>query len=105
MANKGSFKKGDPRAGRRHGAKNAATRDVRKGFQLLMECAVPELQSWLRRVAKKDPARALVIVKDIAEFCIPKLSRTELTGPQGGPVQITRKYFGIKPPEARRGNS
>jgi len=74
--------------GRVKGVPNKVTSDVRKGFQLMVESSVPELQRWLRRVAIKDPARALSIVADMAEFCIPKLSRTEITGKDGKPVTV-----------------
>lgn len=90
MANKGSFKKGDPRAGRRRGAKNAVTKDVRAGFKALVEGSVAELQGWLKRVARRDPARALQIVAGMAEYIVPKLSRTELsTGSDTLKIEIT----------------
>lgn len=74
--------------GRVKGVPNKVTADTRKGFQALVEGSVAELQGWLRRVAKKDPARALLIVSNMAEYIIPKLSRTEITGKDGKPVTV-----------------
>lgn len=88
-------------AGRPKGAPNKATADVRAAFATLVEGAVPQFKDWLNRVGKEDPARALDLIAKFAEYQIPKLSRTEVTGPQGGPVQITRKYFGRQPPNGR----
>ena len=55
------------------------------------------MQDWLDKVAKRDPAKALDLLARLAEFLVPKLSRSELRGagddgrliieiiPQGGP--------------------
>lgn len=65
--------------GRKKGVPNKVTADVRKSFSLLLEGAAPKLQTWLNRVAKKEPGRALDLVAKLAEYHIPKLSRTELS--------------------------
>lgn len=85
-------KKKPPNAGkgRKRGVPNKITADVRKAFSLLLEGAAPDLQAWLRRVAKKEPGRALDIVAKFAEYHIPKLSRTELsTGSDTLKIEIT----------------
>jgi hypothetical protein len=41
--------------------------------------------NWLRR---PDPATALKLAMDMAEFHIPKLARTELTGKDGNAIQV-----------------
>lgn len=74
--------------GRVKGVPNKVTADIRKGFTIMVEGSVPKLQRWLDRVAVEDPARALSIIADMAEFCIPKLSRTEITGKDGKPVTV-----------------
>jgi hypothetical protein len=91
-----------PGAGRPPGTPNKATADVRAAFSALLQGNVKKLNGWLSRVGKEDPARALDLVIKLAEYHIPKLSRTEVTGPQGGPVQIVRKYFGKQPPSEQR---
>jgi len=79
--------KGKKTGGRVKGTPNKVTVDVRRAFADLLTNSIPKLKDWLERVGEDDPARALTIVKDLAEYHIPKLSRTELTGPKGGPVQ------------------
>jgi hypothetical protein len=74
--------------GRVKGVPNKVTADVRKGFQELVESSVDEMRGWLTRVAKKDPARALTIVSNMAEYIMPKLARTEITGNDGKPVTV-----------------
>lgn len=86
--------------GRRKGTPNKATADVRTAFAALLEGAVPKLQGWLDRVGKDDPARALNIVKDLAEYHIPKLSRAEVTGDGGKPIEVRIVQYGDDPPAA-----
>jgi hypothetical protein len=57
--------------------------------------AAPKMVAWLQTVAdgdeakgvKADPGKAVDLVLKAAEYHIPKLARTEMTGPNGGPVQ------------------
>jgi hypothetical protein len=58
------------------------------------------MQKWLEATAEKDPGEALALLAKLAEFIVPKLSRSELRGPDGDgrlTIQIIRQ--GI-PPEA-----
>lgn len=89
MANKGSFTAGDKRAGRKPGTPNGVTRETREAFRLLIENNIPKLDGWLQKAAKKNPIAALTLLKDLAEFVIPKLQRTELTGKDGEALQVT----------------
>lgn len=44
-----------------------------------------QLFDWVRR---PEPATALKLWADLAEFALPKLARTELTGEGGGAVKV-----------------
>lgn len=93
------FKKGqsgNPK-GRTAGTPNRATADVREAIARLLQSNVEEYQTWLSQVAqgipahevKPDPAKALDIVSRLAEYHIPKLSRSEVSGTPGGePVRL-----------------
>lgn len=84
--------------GRQKGVTNKITRDVREAFRKLLENNTDKLEKWLRRVGTKDPARALDLVVKFAEFHMPKLARTELTGQGGGPLQVHIKRKTDAPP-------
>lgn len=47
---------------------------------LLLEKNVDRYQEWLEAAAKDSPLKALVLMKDLAEFYMPKLGRIEQTG-------------------------
>jgi len=66
-------------AGRPKGSPNKTTREIREGFQILIENNLDKLEGWLIKVAEKDPARALELTVKLTDFIIPKLSRTEIT--------------------------
>lgn len=93
---KGGAKPGERRGGRKKGTPNRTTADARTAFAMLVQDSLPELRGWLTRTGKDDPARALEIVIKLAEYHIPKLARTEVTGRGGGPVKLTT----IRPEEA-----
>lgn len=74
--------------GRQKGSINKITSDVRQAFANLLESNSQNLSGWLKRVARKDPGRALDIVARLAEYHVPKLARTEVTGKDGGPIVV-----------------
>ena len=47
---------------------------------LLLEKNADKYQGWLEEAAKEHPLKALVLLKDLAEFYMPKLGRIEQTG-------------------------
>lgn len=69
-----------PGSGRKKGTVNKVTIEIRESFRMLLESNVDQMSEWLQRVAAVDPAKALNIMLDLAEYHIPKLQRTELTG-------------------------
>lgn len=69
---------GQKYGGRKKGTPNKTTKEIRDGFQLLVENKLDKMEAWLDRVAEKDPARALELISKLTDFVIPKLSRNEI---------------------------
>ena len=72
------FEKGNQLAGSRKGIPNKTTSEIRNAFQLLLEDNLDNMKIWLSDVAQEDPERALEIMLKMAEYIVPKLSRTEV---------------------------
>ena len=70
------------------GSLNKTTADVRKAIALLAERNIGSLERWLDRVAEEDPAKASDILLRALEYHIPKLARSEVTGKDGGPLEV-----------------
>jgi hypothetical protein len=81
---KGKFLGTPNTKGRPKGIPNKTTADVRRTISLIAEHLAPQLYSWIARVAKKKPERAADLYLRMIEYHIPKLVRSELTGPGGG---------------------
>jgi hypothetical protein len=91
-----------PPKGRPKGAINHATRTAREAIARFVDGNAGKLDEWLREVAEGDPengikpnpAKAFELFQSVVEYHVPKLARTEVTGADGGPVEvktITRK--------------
>lgn len=92
--------KGTPGPGRPAGRPNNATAAVRAAFERLVRDNAGKFQEWLEATAEKDPAAALAVVGRLAEFIVPKLSRSELRGADGsGELVIRIVRQGDNPPE------
>jgi len=75
-------KSGNPN-GRPKGSKNLTTEQIRDAFQALIESSLPDIQKWLKQVAK-----------DNSDFILPKLQRTELSGGEDKPLRKVVFDFG-----------
>lgn len=74
--------------GRRKGALNRSTRDVKEAIALFLEANTDRLQGWLDQIAEKDPKAAFDCVVRLLEYTMPKLGRTEVAGNGGGPIIV-----------------
>jgi hypothetical protein len=73
------FTKGNKLGGRKKGAENKSTIEIKEAYAMLITHNIPNLVKWLDAIAKKDPAKAIYILSDLSEYVIPKLARTDLT--------------------------
>lgn len=87
-------------AGRAKGTPNKSTVRAREAIAKLVDDNSERLQGWLDDIAATDgPLAAWKCVMDVVEYHIPKLQRTELTGPDNGPIQheatVTHKILSL----------
>ncbi|UOF80801.1 hypothetical protein [Caudoviricetes sp.] len=83
--------------GRPKGVPNRATTEFRDTIRALLEDNRENVSRWLHEIAdgdieqerKPDPYKALDMLAKLAEYAAPKLSRTEVTGQDGGPVEVS----------------
>lgn len=113
--------------GRIKGVPNKATKDVREAIAKLLEQNTGNFSVWLAAVAegekeyrfddegkpltnekgehlfdwirRPEPGNALKLAMDMAEFHIPKLARTELTGPKGESLAIAVEFVSARKPD------
>ena len=78
--------------GRKAGVPNKATTAFRETINRMLEANSENVSIWLAQVAADDPAKALDLISKLAEYAAPKLSRTEHTGEDGGPVELLCKW-------------
>jgi hypothetical protein len=87
--------------GRPKGVPNKSTATVREAIANLLERNAEKMDEWLQLVAygdselgvKPQPDKALDIMQKLAEYHIPKLSRTEVTGEDGGDVRVAVSWL------------
>jgi len=92
--------------GRPKGVPNRSTIEFRETISALLSNNSENVQKWLAEVAdgdptverKPDPYKALDLLAKLAEYAAPKLSRTEMTGPEGGAIQISGISINLKRP-------
>ncbi len=94
--------------GRKPGVPNKVTSASREAFLATFQKLAPDLEAWIQQTANgwdeevqtktgpaivrkgKDPAKAADLLVRMAEYHLPKLGRTEVTGEGGGPVKVIR---------------
>lgn len=75
--------------GRVAGTPNVATSNARAAIAAFVDANVERLQGWLDEIAEEQGAlKAFECVKDLLEYHVPKLARTELTGESGKPLEV-----------------
>lgn len=74
--------------GRNKGTPNRLTSDIRQCFADIMQNMGPRMEEWIERVAETDPGRAAEIILKLAEYHIPKLSRSIISGDKENPIQF-----------------
>jgi hypothetical protein len=78
--------------GRASGTPNKATKDARQAIAAFVDENAHRLAEWLDRVSEENPAKAFEMFQSVVEYHIPKLARTELSGPNGGPQQHEHEW-------------
>ena len=79
---------GKPGPGRPKGLPNKATQQAREAIARFVDGNAHRLQEWLDRIADEDPEKAFSLFQSVIEYHVPKLARQEITGKDGGPVQV-----------------
>jgi len=77
--------------GSRAGVPNKATQDVRAAIAAFASANVGQMTTWLDGI--DDPAKKLDLFLRAIEYHIPKLARSEQTGPDGGPQEHTFRWL------------
>ena len=76
--------------GSRAGVPNKATQDVRAAIAAFASANVGQMTVWLAGI--DDPAKKLDLYLKAIEYHIPKLARSEQTGPDGGPQEMICRW-------------
>jgi len=78
--------KGIKTGGRKAGVGNKTTVDVREAIAAFASANVGQMTTWLSSI--DDPAKKLDLYLRAIEYHIPKLARSEVSGPDGGPQVV-----------------
>jgi len=82
-----------PGPGRPKGLANKSTVAAREAIARFVDGNAHRVQIWLDLIAETEgPLKAFQCYTDMIEYHVPKLSRTELTGKDDGPVQMVIKW-------------
>lgn len=89
MARNGTKTGGGSRAGK----PNKVTARAREAIARFVDGNADRLQEWLDQIAAEDgPQAAFKCFSDLLEYHVPKLSRAEVSGPDGGPQEFICRW-------------
>jgi len=71
-------KLGNKSGGRKKGSKNRIDNEIREEFAIFLRYASPKIQGLWEQLIDENPKEALNVIKDYAEFVLPKLARTDI---------------------------
>lgn len=98
--------KGTPKVpnsgGSRRGIPNKSTARAKEALAAFVDNNADRLQGWLDQIAEVEgPKEAFRAFTDLLEYHVPKLARTEHTGPEGGPQEhlMSIAILPVKPRE------
>lgn len=74
----------------RKGKGNKDLEPIRTAFRQFVEKNLDKVQANFDKLGDKDK---LYFILNMAEYCIPKLQRTELTGEGGGVLEVIQTYL------------
>ncbi len=74
----------------RKGRPNKAAKELRETVKSILETYAETMEEDLKALEPKDRLNILV---RLLEFAIPKLTRGEMTGPDGGPMQTIIEFI------------
>jgi len=75
------------------GSPNKATARAREAIAQFVDDNAPRMQGWLDQIAETEgPLKAFQCMTDLIEYHVPKLARTEVTGKDGGPQEMTVRW-------------
>ena len=81
--------KGKKTGGRQAGTPNRATAAAREAIARFVDGNADRLQGWLDEIhAEKGAEAAFGCFTSLLEYHVPKLQRSELTGKDGGKIEI-----------------
>jgi hypothetical protein len=98
--------------GRKKGTPNKTTAEDREAFRMVYEGRLGDLDRWITETGdgypavhfladgtqipyvEKNPGKASDLLLRMAEHFVPKLTRNEVTGEGGGPVEFTIRDLG-----------
>lgn len=81
--------KGKKTGGRKKNVPNKSTALARESIAIFVDGNTAKLQGWLDEIALQEgPLAAFQCVRDLLEYHVPKLARSELTGKDGKDLTI-----------------
>jgi len=85
---------GHKTGGRKKGTPNQTTMLAREAISRLVDNNAHRMEAWLDEIAEKHgPLTAWRCMSEVLEYHIPKLQRSELTGPGGNALEVTLKQY------------